>query len=107
MFHLLACHEITQPVADTIHFQTASWTSLATLSGEELAKVLALGGWIPVALVAIIGGLIAKAYRTRAREQTRREIAAYIAEGSMTPEQGERLLNAGRSKKSGWCGDDA
>jgi len=25
-------------------------------------------------------------------ERTRREIAAYIAEGSMTPEQGERLL---------------
>ena len=28
------------------------------------------------------------------REKSRREIAAYIAEGSMTPEQGERLLNA-------------
>lgn len=31
-----------------------------------------------------------------ANERTRREIAAYIAEGSMTPEQGERLLAAGR-----------
>jgi len=31
------------------------------------------------------------------REKTRREIAAYIAEGSMTPEQGERLLVAGDS----------
>ena len=28
-------------------------------------------------------------------ERTRREIAAYIAEGSMTPEQGERLMKAG------------
>jgi Flp pilus assembly protein TadD len=28
------------------------------------------------------------------RERTRREIAAYIAEGSMTPEQGERLMRA-------------
>ena len=28
-------------------------------------------------------------------ERTRREIAAYIAEGSMTPEQGERLLASG------------
>jgi hypothetical protein len=28
------------------------------------------------------------------RERTRREIAAYIAEGSMTPEQGERLMKA-------------
>lgn len=29
-----------------------------------------------------------------ARERSRREIAAYIAEGSMTPDQGERLLKA-------------
>lgn len=28
------------------------------------------------------------------QERTRREIAAYIAEGSMTPEQGERLLRS-------------
>ena len=35
-------------------------------------------------------------------ERTRREIAAYIAEGSMTPEQGERLLRA-KPKKDDWC----
>ncbi len=33
-----------------------------------------------------------------ARERTKREIAAYIAEGSMTPEQGERILKAGNRK---------
>ncbi|MGJ8636690.1 MAG: hypothetical protein ACSHX5_07585 [Phycisphaerales bacterium] len=33
-----------------------------------------------------------------AGERTRREIAAYIAEGSMTPEQGERLLSSGKSR---------
>lgn len=31
---------------------------------------------------------------TASRERSRREIAAYIAEGSMTPEQGERLMKA-------------
>ena len=31
-----------------------------------------------------------------AGERTRRDIAAYIAEGTMTPEQGERLINAKR-----------
>lgn len=41
-------------------------------------------------------------FRTVQRERTRREIAAYIAEGSMTPEQGERLLAAG-NKKEGCC----
>jgi len=33
-----------------------------------------------------------------ATERTRREIAAYIAEGSMTPEQGERLLASGKPR---------
>ncbi|MFM9959018.1 MAG: hypothetical protein ACKVZJ_13190 [Phycisphaerales bacterium] len=32
-----------------------------------------------------------------AREKTRREIAAYIAEGSLSAEQGERLMKAGKS----------
>jgi hypothetical protein len=31
---------------------------------------------------------------TQVRERSRREIAAYIAEGSLTPEQGERLIKA-------------
>ncbi len=43
-------------------------------------------GMILKAITAIVG--------TNAREKSRREIAAYIAEGSMTPEHGERLLQA-------------
>lgn len=31
---------------------------------------------------------------TGSRERSRREIAAYIAEGSMSPDQGERLMKA-------------
>jgi hypothetical protein len=38
--------------------------------------------------------------RSSAREKTRREIAAYIAEGSMTPEQGERLMRAGDGSRN-------
>ncbi len=37
---------------------------------------------------------------TQARERSRREIAAYVAEGSLTPEQGERLVRADRSCES-------
>jgi len=33
-------------------------------------------------------------YRIRQREQTRREIAAYVAEGSITPSDGEKLMRA-------------
>lgn len=43
-------------------------------------------------LVRSIAGVL----KTRSREHTRREVAAYVAEGSLTPEQGERLLTVGR-----------
>ncbi|MGP1272205.1 MAG: hypothetical protein ACTS22_02610 [Phycisphaerales bacterium] len=55
-----------------------------------------IGGTI--AVVAIVFSTITKTFRTFARERTRREVAAYIAEGSMTPEQGEKLLKAGRER---------
>jgi len=38
---------------------------------------------------------VARVFTGVSRERTKREIAAYVAEGSMTPEQGERILKAG------------
>jgi hypothetical protein len=56
-------------------------------------------------VVALIGGAIllsfaVKAFSIRERERSRREIAAYIAEGSMTAEDGARLLAAGEAPKN-------
>lgn len=51
-----------------------------------------MGGLI--AIVAIVGGIAGGTIKSVSREKTRREIAAYIAEGSMTPEQGEKLMRA-------------
>ena len=48
-----------------------------------------------IAIIAIITSAIKDVIRTSKRESSRREIAAYIAEGSMTPEQGERLMRSG------------
>ena len=46
----------------------------------------------------ILAGMVLKAFvqvmTTSSRERSRREIAAYVAEGSITPEHGERLLRA-------------
>ena len=62
-----------------------------------------------VVVVALIGLLILASsliravtsiFTTGAREKSRREIAAYIAEGSITPEQGERLIRADVSSQS-------
>ena len=57
-----------------------------------------IGGLI--AIVAIVVGMMTSMIKAMAKERSRREIAAYIAEGSMTPEQGERLMAAGEPRKS-------
>lgn len=46
-------------------------------------------------MLSIFAGAIGKTIQRASRERTKRDIAAYIAEGSMTPEQGERLMKAG------------
>jgi hypothetical protein len=55
-----------------------------------------VGGAFLVAIMGIISGTISTIYRARAREQSRREIAAYIAEGSISAAEGERLMAAGK-----------
>ncbi|MEM7629292.1 MAG: hypothetical protein AAF995_04490 [Planctomycetota bacterium] len=64
---------------------------------EETLLIFAISTSI---VVAILIKSIAGVFKINARERTKREIAAYIAEGSMTPEQGERLLRSG-SRGSG------
>ncbi len=66
----------------------------------SLFVVFGVGGLI--AIVAIVLSAVKKMVVSSNLEQSRREIAAYIAEGSMTPEDGERLLNAGKDKSK--CG---
>lgn len=67
--------------------------------GNEDTLMLVVG--LVIACVWIVAASITKVATTSARERTKREIAAYIAEGSMTADQGERLLKAG--KKSSCC----
>ena len=64
--------------------------------------IFGVGGTIGgvIAVTAIVLGTRHNVKIAKEKEITRREIAAYIAEGSMTPEQGERLLVAGNDKKA-------
>lgn len=68
---------------------------LNKLLNEDIFIFFVLG---IVGIVAIVMGTVSGMVKSTAREKTRREIAAYIAEGSMTPEQGEKLLKAGQSE---------
>jgi len=53
--------------------------------------------WSLIALCVVFSitmNSVRSVLQTHARERSRREIAAYIAEGSITAEQGERLMRA-------------
>ncbi|HHN77286.1 MAG TPA: hypothetical protein ENK11_01250 [Phycisphaerales bacterium] len=80
---------------------------LNTLATSEidgnLIPIIAMGIGGLIAMVAITFGTIRRVSQTSAREKTKREIAAYVAEGSMTPEEGERLIKAGDAKEFGSC----
>lgn len=60
-------------------------------------KVLIFGGAFGVAALAIVCGTISTVSRNRQREQSRREIAAYVAEGSISPDDATKLIAAGKS----------
>lgn len=68
---------------------------------EQLALIIpivGIAGAFAVAMLAIIAGAVRRSIETSAREQTRREIAAYVAEGTISPEDGARLMEAGAKK---------
>ena len=64
---------------------------------DEDNLIFIVGGTI--AIVAIVFSALKGIITSGSRERSRREIAAYIAEGSMTPEQGEKLMKAGDNKR--------
>lgn len=72
-----------------------------------LQQLLSRGDLFFATLVAgsILVGMLIKSVTavltTASRERTKREIAAYVAEGSMTPEQAERILRSGHERASG------
>lgn len=67
---------------ETLHMVLSDTTTL----------FMVLGSGLIVSCSAL--NVLAKIVTGLSRERTRREVAAYIAEGSMTPEQGERILAA-------------
>lgn len=69
----------------------------------NLIPLVAIVGGLLVGAIAIIAGVTHSASRRKQFEQSRREIAAYVAEGSMSPDDAHRLLEAGKSTGGG-CG---
>jgi len=61
---------------------------------DDLVPIFAIGCGAVIALIWIVVATISDTIKHSNQERSRREIAAYIAEGSMTPDQGERLMKA-------------
>jgi hypothetical protein len=66
------------------------------VSSKNIIPVIAIGGGLFVAIVAIVMGCIQGMVVGRAREQTKRELAAYVAEGTMDADKAIELANAGK-----------
>ncbi len=66
----------------------------------DLIPVIAVGGGVVIALVWIVFATLDSIIKARAKETTRRELAAYVAEGSMTAADATNIINAGRSSKA-------
>jgi hypothetical protein len=65
---------------------------------ESVIGLFAVVGTFGFLIIAVIAISIRKAMQTKAREETKREMAAYIAEGSMKPEDAERILRSDLKK---------
>lgn len=73
------------------------------LNSDDIIQIIAIVGGLIIAAIAIITATIRHNAKVREREQTKRELSAYVAEGSMSAEDAEKLLKAGR-KGEGSCG---
>lgn len=62
---------------------------LDAIAADLLPIIAIIGGLSTACIITVVSGR-----RFKAREHTRRELAAYVAEGSMTPQDAERLLTA-------------
>lgn len=59
---------------------------------SDLIPLVAIGGGLLIAAISSIMWCIVTTVRTKEAERTRREIAAYVSEGTITPDEGERLM---------------
>lgn len=62
---------------------------------SEVIIIVAISVSAFIAVISIILANLRRVLIARTMEQTRRELAAYVAEGTITPDEAERLLKAG------------
>lgn len=62
---------------------------------STLIPIVAIGGAFVAGPIILIAAAVRSVAIHRAKEQTKRELAAYVAEGTMDPDTAVALANAG------------
>ena len=65
---------------------------------ENVIVLLAIALTCFVAVVSIVCYTVGSVMKARAKEASRRELAAYVAEGTIDPDKAVAMLNAGMPK---------
>ncbi len=81
--------------AATTGLSTALLASAGVAEDEFVLKIVAISGGFFIATLFIVMKTIRIVVTKRSAEQTKREIAAYVAEGSIRPEDAALLINSG------------
>ncbi|MEM8758559.1 MAG: hypothetical protein AAGF47_12360 [Planctomycetota bacterium] len=74
---------------------TLAYSTLEQAVADEIRFVILFGAIVTVVFCVTIANAVRKSISVRQREQTKRELAAYVAEGSMSPDDAHRILTAG------------
>ena len=81
-------------------------TTLAFSESEMgiMIPIIAIVGGLGIGAISIVCKTIQRSIAVRHKEESRREIAAYVAEGTMSPDDAFKILNAGsQDKGKGGC----
>ncbi len=65
---------------------------------DNFIALVAITFGCSVGIVGIVAGTIGGVMKSRAKESTKRELAAYVAEGTLDPDKAVAMLNAGMKK---------
>ncbi|MBL4808957.1 MAG: hypothetical protein JKY43_02735 [Phycisphaerales bacterium] len=71
-----------------------SASSIIDAMADDFPVIIVFGVMGLVGIIGIFFGTLSSVANTKEREKTKREMAAYVAEGSMTPADAERLLRS-------------
>lgn len=75
---------------------TLADSALTDALARYLVPVVAIGGGLLFAAFIVACGVMRSISVSKAKESTKRELAAYVAEGSIHPDDAVRILAAGQ-----------